>query len=145
MAGRKKQRTLLSIIDETGGVQKIFEEISNGRTIASIAREFQVSRKMLSQILNHSDNRVQLREAQRIGAEQMADAALEIADNVPEESAAISKARERIAVRKWIASAMDPDRWNTNKANQQVQVNIHAQHLDALRKVQSEVIDSEDV
>ena len=51
MAGRKRQRTLLSIIDETGGVQKIFEEISNGRTIASIAREFQVSRKMLSQIL----------------------------------------------------------------------------------------------
>lgn len=145
MAGRKRQRTLLSIIDETGGVQKIFEEISNGRTIASIAREFQVSRKMLSQILNHGDNRVQLREAQRIGAEQMADAALEIADNVPEESAAISKARERIAVRKWIASAMDPDRWNTNKANQQVQVNIHAQHLDALRKVQSEVIDNEDV
>jgi hypothetical protein len=133
----------MAIIAETGGVEKIFEEISNGRTIASIAREFQVSRNMLSGILNKSEYRTQLREAQRQGAEQLADAALEIADNVPEESAAISKARERIAVRKWIASAMDPDRWNTTRANQQVQVNIHAQHLDALRKVQSEVIEHE--
>ena len=98
---------------------------------------------MLSGILNKSEYRTQLREAQRQGAQQLADAALEIADNVPEETAAISKARERIAVRKWIASAMDPDRWNTTRANQQVQVNIHAQHLDALRKVQSEVIDHE--
>jgi hypothetical protein len=143
MAGKKKNRTLMAIIDETGGIEKIFEEISNGRTIASLAREFQVSRNMLSGILNKSEYRTQLREAQRQGAEQLADAALEIADNVPEESAAISKARERIAVRKWIASAMDPDRWNTTRANQQVQVNIHAQHLDALRKVQSEVIDHE--
>ena len=99
MAGKKKHRTLMAIIDETGGVEKIFEEISNGRTIASIAREFQVSRNMLSGILNKSEYRTQLREAQRQGAEQLADAALEIADNVPEESAAISKARERIAVR----------------------------------------------
>lgn len=143
MAGKKKHRTLMAIIEDTGGVEKIFEEISNGRTIASIAREFQVSRNMLSGILNKSEYRTQLREAQRQGAEQLADAAMEIADNVPEESAAISKARERIAVRKWIASAMDPDRWNTTRANQQVQVNIHAQHLDALRKVQSEVIDHE--
>ena len=66
----------------------------------------------------------------------------EIADNVPEETAAISKARA-IAVRKWIASAMDPDQWNTTRTNQQVQVNIHAQHLDALRKVQAEVIEHE--
>ena len=102
-----------------------------------------MSRNMLSAILNKPENRTQLREAQRLGAEQLADAALEIADNVPEESAAISKARERIAVRKWIASAMDPDRWNTTRANQQVQVNIHAQHLDALRKVQAEVVDHE--
>ena len=143
MAGKKKHRTLMAIIADTGGVEKIFEEISNGRTIASIAREFQVSRNMLSGILNKSEYRTQLREAQRQGAQQLADAALEIADNVPEETAAISKARERIAVRKWIASAMDPDRWNTTRANQQVQVNIHAQHLDALRKVQSEVIDHE--
>ena len=93
MAGKKKHRTLMAIIAETGGVEKIFEEISNGRTIASLAREFQVSRNMLSGILNKSEYRTQLREAQRQGAEQLADAALEIADNVPEESAAISKAR----------------------------------------------------
>jgi thioesterase domain-containing protein len=127
------------LIAETGGVEKIFEEISNGRTISSIAREFQVSRNMLSTILNGPEHRTQLRAAQRQGAEQLADAALEIADNVPEDAAAISKARERISVRKWMASAMDPDRWNTTRANQQVQVNISAQHLDALRQVQVEV------
>ena len=139
MAGRKRHKTLMVLIAETGGVEKIFEEISNGRTISSIAREFQVSRNMLSTILNGPEHRTQLRAAQRQGAEQLADAALEIADNVPEDAAAISKARERISVRKWMASAMDPDRWNTTRANQQVQVNISAQHLDALRQVQVEV------
>ena len=139
MAGRKRHKTLMVLIAETGGVEKIFEEISNGRTISSIAREFQVSRNMLSTILNGPEHRTQLRAAQRQGAEQLADAALEIADNVPEDAAAISKARERISVRKWMASAMDPDRWNTTRANQQVQVNISAQHLDTLRQVQVEV------
>jgi len=139
MAGRKRHKTLMVLIAETGGVEKIFEEISNGRTISSIAREFQVSRNMLSTILNGPEHRTQLRAAQRQGAEQLADAALEIADNVPEDAAAISKARERISVRKWMASAMDPERWNTTRANQQVQVNISAQHLDALRQVQVEV------
>ena len=139
MAGRKRHKTLMVLIAETGGVEKIFEEISNGRTISSIAREFQVSRNMLSTILNCPEHRTQLRAAQRQGAEQLADAALEIADNVPEDAAAISKARERISVRKWMASAMDPERWNTTRANQQVQVNISAQHLDALRQVQVEV------
>ena len=136
MAGTPILQKMITDIKKAGGHEKIFEQIANGRTIASISKDFGISRSFLSTYLNRPETQSALRIAQRSGASAKADEALEIADNVEVDTASISKAREQISVRKWMASAMDPDRFNTTRSQQNVQVNIGAQHLDALRKVQ---------
>lgn len=140
MAGQPKKRAMIAEIDAMGGSEIICNRISEGETVASIARSLGVGRAMLSKYLNGDpDRRVAVTAAKRMGAAHLADAALELADNVVAESAEISKVREQISVRKWIAGAMDPDTWAPQKNTANVQVNIGAQHLDALRKVQAEV------
>ena len=54
MAGQPVKRQLLADIAKNGGVQAICEKIVEGRTIGSIAKDFGVSRQLLSTILNLS-------------------------------------------------------------------------------------------
>ena len=77
-------------------------------------------------------------EARRQHADSLADEALEIADGLADldeptrETIAIAK--ERIDVRKWLATVNHPDRYQINKNGPTITLNIHQLHLDALKK-----------
>lgn len=125
-------------IEKMGGPDALLDRISNGDTIAKIAEEIGISRTFLSWRLNAQPGmKERLVEARRGRADKWADDALSIADNVPEDPNAINKAKVRIETRKWLAGVDDPDRYGQKAA--QVNISIGSLHLDALRRVQSDL------
>ena len=125
-------------IEKMGGQEALLDRISNGDTIGKIAEEIGISRTFLSWRLNAQPGmKERLVEARKGRADKWADDALSIADNVPEDPNAINKAKVRIETRKWLAGVDDPDRYGQKAA--QVNVSIGGLHLDALRRVQSEL------
>ena len=73
-------------------------------------------------------------------ADTLAEEALQIADAMADTTAdpitreQIAVAKERIDVRKWLATVNNPDRYQPKQANQAINININALHLDALKK-----------
>ena len=125
-------------LTEMGGPDVILDRVSNGDTMAVIAADLGVSRTFLSWRLNSLPGmKERLAEARRGRADKWADDALKIADDVPEEPNAINKAKIRIDARKWLAGIDDPERYGQKAA--QVNISIGGLHLDALRRVQSDL------
>jgi len=140
MAGQPLKRAMIETIEKAGGVDWIAEQIANGDTVTSLARSMDVSRNIMYKWLHSEPDRsATVKAARKVAAERLADEAMELADNVDVDTSSIAKVREQISVRKWRAAAFDPDVWATNKNQTNVQVNVGAQHLDALRRVQIEV------
>jgi transposase-like protein len=136
-------RQLLSDIEKLGGFEKICEKISEGESIASIARDFGVSRNFLSHTLNKDPVKKEaLRLARKAKGEHFAEEALRLADQCDESPNAISKMREQVSVRKWLASAHDPDQYAQKNNTTAIQVNVGDMHLNALKKIRTE--DAED-
>tara|TARA_X000001036_G_scaffold437668_2_gene483540 strand:- start:334 stop:756 length:423 start_codon:yes stop_codon:yes gene_type:complete len=134
---------MLADIEKLGGIEKICEKISEGESIASIARDLGVSRNFLSSTLNKDPSQKEaLRLARKAKAEHYADEALKLADQCDESPNAISKMREQVSVRKWLASAHDPDQYAQKNNTTAIQVNVGDLHLNALKKIRSE--DAED-
>ena len=143
MTGRPILRQMLSDIEKLGGFEKICEKISEGESIASIARDLGVSRNFLSATLNKNPSQKEaLRLARKAKAEHYAYEALKLADQCDESPNAISKMREQVSVRKWLASAHDPDQYAQKNNTTAIQVNVGDMHLNALKKIRSE--DAED-
>ena len=139
LAGQPKKRAALAKIEGLGGIDWFIDQIAGGGTVRSIGRDNDISEHVIYKWLHlDPDRSAMVKAARRIAAERLADEALDLADNVEVETTAISKVREQISVRKWRAAAYDPDTWATNKQSVAVQLNVGAQHLDALRKVQIE-------
>lgn len=127
-------------IEAMGGVDRIIERHANGETLGSIAAELGVSRGFMSWKINKVPGvKERLAEARRMRADVLAEEALSLADGVPEDAMAIRKVQTQVDVRKWLAGVNDPERYGTQKAA--VQVNIGSLHLDALRRVQTEMKD----
>jgi transposase-like protein len=143
MSGRPILRQMLADIEKMGGFEKICEKISEGGSVASIARELGVSRNFLSTTLNKNPSQKEaLRLARKQKAEHFADEALKLADQCEESPNAISKMREQVSVRKWLASAHDPDQYAQKNNTTAIQVNVGDMHLNALKKIRME--DAED-
>ena len=143
MSGRPILRQMLADIEKMGGFEKICEKISEGGSVASIARELGVSRNFLSTTLNKNPSQKEaLRLARKQKAEHFADEALKLADQCDESPNAISKMREQVSVRKWLASAHDPDQYAQKNNTTAIQVNVGDMHLNALKKIRME--DAED-
>tara|TARA_X000001382_G_scaffold128509_1_gene118395 strand:- start:269 stop:712 length:444 start_codon:yes stop_codon:yes gene_type:complete len=144
MAGRPVLRKLLKDIETDGGFEKICEKVEEGGSIAGIAKHYGVSRKFLSEILNKDPSqKLALANARKNRGEWYAQEALRIADEVEEDSNAINKARERIKVRQWLASAENPERYGSKQNT--VTISIGEMHLNALKKINQETIEDAEV
>lgn len=138
MAARPIEQQMWADITKAGGPEALLDRISDGATMEELGKELGVSRTFLSWKLNALPGmKERLVEARRGRADKWADEALSIADNVPLDPNSINKAKVRIETRKWLAGVDDPDRFG-QKATQ-VNVSIGGLHLDALRRVQSEL------
>jgi hypothetical protein len=140
MAGKALRKRLFAEIETRGGAEYLQEYIAEGGTVLDLANELGCSRTYLSRHLNaHPDYKAALDEARRENADKLADEALGIADALADAEGItkeqIAVAKERIDVRKWLATVNHPDRYQQSKNGPTVVLNINALHLDALRKV----------
>jgi hypothetical protein len=138
MAANPIERKMWADLTAIGGPDVLLERIADGVTMGVLAAELGVSRGFFSSRINKLPGmKDRLAEARLGRAEKYADEALEIADSVPEESNAINKAKIRIDARKWLAGVDNPEKYGQKPA--QVNVSIGGLHLDALRRVQSDL------
>lgn len=138
MAGTPIEKKMWAEIAELGGPDGILERISNGDTLGKISETMSVSRSFLSWKLNAIPGmKERLVAARRGRAEKYAEDAVDIADNVKADPNEINKAKVKIDARKWLAGVDDPDRFGAKKDG--VTINIGTLHLDALRRVQSDL------
>lgn len=140
MAGKALRRRLLAEIESRGGPDYVREYIAGGGTILDLANELGCSRTYLSRHLNgHDAYRPVIEEARREQADALAEEALQIADGLADADAVtreqIAVAKERIDVRKWLASVNHPDRYRQDRGQgPAIQININELHLEALKK-----------
>lgn len=139
MAGKALKKKLLQEIGDRGGPEWLQDYIATGGTILSLAEELGCSRSYLSRHLNAEDEyRAVILEGRREHAETLAEEALSIADQMATVSGItreqVAVAKERIDVRKWLASVNSPDRFRQNNGGPTVTININQLHLEALKK-----------
>lgn len=138
MASNPIEAQMWANIDKMGGVDRIIERVAEGDSLKIIAEELGISRSFLSWKVNAIPGvKERLVQARKSRADKWAEEAVELADTVDADPNQINKARLRIDTRKWLAGVDDPDRFGTKQA--QVNISIGGLHLDALRKVQSEL------
>lgn len=129
MAGTKKKRELTQWIDSVGGMEWLCERIASGETVTQLAREFGVSREMLSGWMNHTTRQAQYKEAKRKSASALVDQGMEILDNASFQEATIAK--HRADYRKWLASMRDDQYADSTGGT--VHLSIDALHIGALQ------------
>lgn len=142
MAGRPMRKMILAHVNKNGGSAWLEEYVGSGGTVVSLARELDVTRGYLSSFLNGIP---EMKAALNAGRVESADAhvedALEIADGLGGSSSKeeISAAREQIGIRKFMAASYKQDRYGNKPGAVNVQINMSDLHLDALRKVNSDL------
>lgn len=144
MAGKALRKRVFAEIETRGGAEYLQDYIAEGGTVLDLANELGCSRTYLSRHLNaHSEYKAALDDARRESADKLADEALGIADALADDPEVtreqIAVAKERIDVRKWLATVNHPDRYQQNKSGPTVVLNINQLHLDALRKTRAGV------
>lgn len=144
MAGRKMERELMKEIEKRGSEQYVLEFIGDGGSVQALANDLGCSRSYLSGCLNkRPEYRAALEEGRRMQADTLAEQSMAIVDDMAMKgeykSEDVALARERIAVRKWLAALNNPDRFAPKDKG--VTINVANLHLDALKKVTAELKD----
>jgi hypothetical protein len=144
MAGRKMAKRLLADMAALGGVEYLTDYIGDGGTVQALANNLNCSRSFLSRVLNgNPEYRQALADGRKIGADKLADDALNIMDDLTDKpaltSADVQLAKERVHVRKWLAAMNDPDRFAEKKQADTI-INIGELHLGALKKLRGEML-----
>ena len=144
MAGRKMERELMKEIEKRGSEQYVLEFIGDGGSVKALADDLGCSRSYLSGCLNkRPEYRAALEEGRSMQADTLAEQSMAIVDDMAMKgeykSEDVALARERIAVRKWLAALNNPDRFAPKDKG--VTINVANLHLDALKKVTAELKD----
>jgi hypothetical protein len=131
MPGQPETREMLSAITAAGGAPRLLERIAGGETIIEIAKSLDISRQIISKLLNSDDHREALRSARKEAASGLAEESLMIADRATIESVQVAKLQTD--VRRWMAGKWDRETYGEQKGSQ-VTINLASLHIDALRR-----------
>src|SRR5438105_1665150 len=110
MAGKARGRRFVDRLAGLGGLEWMLEEISEGRSLRSIAREIGCSRWWLDRWIHaDAERKVAVTRARVAGADALVDLATEIVDGLgPESTVADVKAADlRVRQLRWLAGKMD--------------------------------------
>lgn len=120
---------------EIDGIEIICMSIVAGKKINAIAKELHTSRTTIYRYINHTaENAAAYREARRMGADALVEEGQELLDNCPEDSAAVSKAREQAGFRKWRAGVDNRERYGPPQQQALVNINLGDALLGALEQ-----------
>ena len=148
MAGRPLRKRILNEIQEKGGADYLFEEIASGKTITELAKEYGCNRQYLSTTINNVPEYSQaLSKARQEAADALVEQGLTMVDELDggSSSSEIAATREKVQWRKFMAGSYNQERYG-NRPQTNVTISVGDMHLDALRKVNSDLaaIDRED-
>jgi hypothetical protein len=131
MPGRPVRRRALAAISSNGGLDGILERISQGESITKVAEGLDISRALLSEILNQPENLPALRAARALAATAFAEETVSIADSA--EPATAQVARLRIDARQWLAARWGREVYGERSVSS-VQLNLAQIHADTIRR-----------
>ena len=148
MAGKALKKRILTDVAANGGADWLFDQIASGVTVAEIARQYGCTRSYVSRALHTvPEYKAALEGAREEAADALVEQGLEMVDALDGDSSAneISATREKVNFRKFMAGSMNQNKYGT-RPQSNVTISIGDMHLDALRKVNSELaaIDADD-
>jgi transposase-like protein len=148
MAGKALRKKILQEVTDNGGVDWLYDQIASGVTVAEIARKHGCTRSYVSRALNSVPEYKAAMEGARVdAADALVEEGLEMVDKLTGESTAadIASTREKVSFRKFMAGSLNQNKYGTRPQNN-VTISIGDMHLDALRKVNSQMaeLDAED-
>jgi transposase len=131
--GHPIETRLMLLIEQRGGFEVILDKIADGVPIKKLAKDYGVSRPLLSKVLNATPERkVLLAQARLASAASHAEDALLISDKMRPNKDAAAKARVQIAHRQWLAQSLDRETFG-KQPDTQINANFGDLYLDALR------------
>ncbi len=134
MAGQPKTREMTRRIEAAGGPQWLLRQVAEGRTLISLAAELDVSRSIISGLLNDEHSEA-LKEARRRAASVLAEESKQIADDATPETERVAKLQ--IDTRRWLSSKWDRSGYG-EQGPEAAQVSISALFLSSLRHANAE-------
>ena len=136
MAGTPIDRMKMKKLDDIGE-NNLFDRLAAGQTMTGLVKELGIGKRLFYKWMRSVEGREdRYYAARKEWANYLAEETLSIADNIADASDA-QVAKVRIDTRKWLAAQANPDNWAARK-DPLVQINIHDQHLKALRDIVSE-------
>ena len=136
MAGTPIDRMNMKKLDDIGE-NNLFDRLAAGQTMTGLVKELGICKRLFYKWMRSVEGREdRYYAARKEWANYLAEETLSIADNIADASDA-QVAKVRIDTRKWLAAQANPDNWAARK-DPLVQINIHDQHLKALRDIVSE-------
>lgn len=141
MAGKALRKRILTDISNSGGADWLFDQVASGITVAEIARQYGCTRSYVSRAI-HSvpEYKAALEGAREEAADALVEQGLEMVDSLDADSSSneIAATREKVNFRKFMAGSMNQNKYGT-RPQSNVTISIGDMHLDALRKVNSEL------
>lgn len=138
MTGRPMLRDLARRIEDQGGDAVILDRIADGDTITKIARDWDVSRRMIYDWIHLDEEREQAwAKAKTMSADALVDQAADALESAPATptNADVSLIDKRVNFKKWLAAKRDRDQYGEEeKRGVEVNVNLQELHLNALRE-----------
>jgi hypothetical protein len=136
MAGRPIDQMNMKKLNDIGE-NNLFDRLAAGQTMTGLVKELGIGKRLFYKWMRSVEGREdRYYAARKEWANYLAEETLSIADNIADASDA-QVAKVRIDTRKWLAAQANPDNWAARK-DPLVQINIHDQHLKALRDIVSE-------
>lgn len=148
MAGKALKKRILTDVANSGGADWLYDQIASGVTVSEIARQYGCTRSYVSRALHTvPEYKAALESAREEAADALVEQGLEMVDELSGDSSSneIAATREKVNFRKFMAGSMNQNKYGTRPQNN-VTISIGDMHLDALRKVNSELaaIDADD-
>jgi len=148
MAGKALKKKILTEIADNGGAEWLHDQIASGITVAELARQYGCTRSYVSRAINSiPEYKTAMEGAREEAADALVEQGLEMVDGLSALSTSneIAATREKVNFRKFMAGSLNQNKYGT-RPQSNVTISIGDMHLDALRKVNSQMaaIDAED-
>ena len=148
MAGRALRKRILADIAKQGGADYLFDQLASGKTLTKLAAGYECSREYLSKSIHAIPEYASaVTKARQSAADALVEEGLDMVDSLGASSTTseISATREKVQWRKFMAGSYNQERYGS-RPQTNVTISVSDMHLDALRKVNSDLagIDAED-